>query len=285
MNKTLLAASIALSLGAVAPSANAAFTAMGAGNYSMSITGGCFTFGTCSDTGLGAFTDNTAAQTTTTVTAAIGNTTRNIGDTIGSGTVGGTNGTIEFSLDASGNMTVTSYAQDSYLATAGGTFFVDALTPDGTSLMTGNVDSAGGMSFTPTGRIGTAYGFYTGIGSQPWNVTPDDAVTTETLFDSFTTGVDTAVKGKASATLTGSALADTGTASEWSGILVSAGNVNGQYWSGFDNTLYTEQFNVTITCTDAGGCPATVIPVPAAVWLFGSGLLGLVGVARRRKST
>lgn len=30
--------------------------------------------------------------------------------------------------------------------------------------------------------------------------------------------------------------------------------------------------------------PATVIPVPAAVWLFGSGLLGLVGIARRRAS-
>ena len=28
----------------------------------------------------------------------------------------------------------------------------------------------------------------------------------------------------------------------------------------------------------------TVVPVPAAVWLFGSGLLGLVGVARRRRS-
>jgi len=28
---------------------------------------------------------------------------------------------------------------------------------------------------------------------------------------------------------------------------------------------------------------AAVVPVPAAVWLFGSGLLGLIGVARRRK--
>jgi len=27
-----------------------------------------------------------------------------------------------------------------------------------------------------------------------------------------------------------------------------------------------------------------VVPVPAAVWLFGSGLLGLVGIARRKKS-
>jgi len=27
---------------------------------------------------------------------------------------------------------------------------------------------------------------------------------------------------------------------------------------------------------------ATVVPAPAAVWLFGSGLLGLIGAARRR---
>ena len=28
----------------------------------------------------------------------------------------------------------------------------------------------------------------------------------------------------------------------------------------------------------------TTVPVPAAVWLFGSGLIGLIGVARRKKS-
>ena len=28
----------------------------------------------------------------------------------------------------------------------------------------------------------------------------------------------------------------------------------------------------------------SIVPVPAAIWLFGSGLLGLIGIARRRKS-
>ena len=35
--------------------------------------------------------------------------------------------------------------------------------------------------------------------------------------------------------------------------------------------------DVSLTATPAA------VPVPAAVWLFGSGLAGLVGVARRRK--
>jgi len=37
---------------------------------------------------------------------------------------------------------------------------------------------------------------------------------------------------------------------------------------------------------DTGGSESFVnfVPVPAAVWLFGSGLLGLVGVARRRRA-
>jgi hypothetical protein len=30
--------------------------------------------------------------------------------------------------------------------------------------------------------------------------------------------------------------------------------------------------------------PNAVVPLPAAVWLFGSGLLGLIGIARRRNA-
>ena len=44
----------------------------------------------------------------------------------------------------------------------------------------------------------------------------------------------------------------------------------------------TPAFNGDMTCQSCGEAPPPV-PVPAAVWLFGSGLLGLVGVARRRK--
>jgi hypothetical protein len=36
-----------------------------------------------------------------------------------------------------------------------------------------------------------------------------------------------------------------------------------------------------ITVTNSG---ATPVPLPAAVWLLGSGLLGLFGVGRRRKA-
>jgi hypothetical protein len=62
-----------------------------------------------------------------------------------------------------------------------------------------------------------------------------------------------------------------------------------------DGTLVGDilQFGFSATSTNYQGsavfydnlnfAPVTTVPVPAAVWLFGSGLLGLVGVARRRK--
>lgn len=78
---------------------------------------------------------------------------------------------------------------------------------------------------------------------------------------------------------------DTLLTTAWSGgsinLLVDAGMVGETLQIGF---------NTTATDWDASGVFydnlefAPAVPVPAAVWLFGSGLLGLVGVARRRKS-
>ena len=56
---------------------------------------------------------------------------------------------------------------------------------------------------------------------------------------------------------------------------------------GADGCIYQLLTSAYFTGGDGegGGPPAGVIPVPAAVWLFGSGLLGLVGVARRRRGS
>lgn len=45
--------------------------------------------------------------------------------------------------------------------------------------------------------------------------------------------------------------------------------------STYDSYYYNEKWQFNLATTPA-------VPVPAAVWLFGSGLLGLVGVARRK---
>jgi hypothetical protein len=44
---------------------------------------------------------------------------------------------------------------------------------------------------------------------------------------------------------------------------------------------------VTITSDSTGETipvNPVVVPIPSAVWLFGSGLLGLVGISRRKKA-
>jgi hypothetical protein len=47
--------------------------------------------------------------------------------------------------------------------------------------------------------------------------------------------------------------------------------------------LHNANFDITWVHIDSFSTPPA-IPVPAAVWLFGSGLLGLVGIARRKKN-
>lgn len=44
-------------------------------------------------------------------------------------------------------------------------------------------------------------------------------------------------------------------------------------------------FGVTTTVASSANATMQVVPVPAAVWLFGSGLLGLTGLARRKRGS
>jgi hypothetical protein len=266
VKKTLIASGMALAMGA-SGSAYAAFTALADGAYTMTITSGCFNFGACTTAGgPGTIVDNTAGQTT--VTAAGGPTP----GTWGSGIAGDSvMGVMNFTMTG-GTMSVTSYSQDSYLATAGGTFALDVV--GGTGSMTGAIDGSGGMNFTPTNRYGIAGSFATTLGHLPWN---QNTVANPTIgaWAAFTTGTSTNLnKGTTAAySQTGSALVDAG-AGMWTGTLVSVGNI-GSTWGAFNKTQYTELWDIKIT--------AAAVPVPAAVWMFGSGLLGLVGVARRRK--
>jgi len=270
MKKTLLATSIALTLGTTAT--EAAFTSLADGAYQMAITGGCFGFGNCVTLGTGILWDNTnAGQTTFVQTVTAGPLPAG---TYGSGIVGdGVMGVIDFNLSG-GNISVTSFSQDSYLNTACGTFFLRG--PD-TSGMGGSIDATGNMVFDPTGRLALAASFSTTLGENPWNLDNGSDGLGTGLYEQFTTGTTSNRKKGVSPgfTLTGTTLQDAG-AGIWTGTLVSAGNI-GTTWGGFNLTQYSEEWNIKITFTSA-------VPVPAAVWLFGSGLAGLVGVARRRRS-
>jgi hypothetical protein len=60
--------------------------------------------------------------------------------------------------------------------------------------------------------------------------------------------------------------------------------ISGTYKMAIFDTGFSDMgdYSLNVGCT-FGDC-TSVIPVPAAVWLFGSGLLGLVGIARRKSA-
>jgi hypothetical protein len=102
----------------------------------------------------------------------------------------------------------------------------------------------------------------------------------ETLFASFTNLSVTHTFGgfadwNADLTYTGGTLA---------GSLPSSGRVEGSFAGvgsfSMGQSLLGEDFSASGGIAKIGA----VVPVPAAVWLFGSGLLGLVGIARRKSS-
>ncbi len=59
----------------------------------------------------------------------------------------------------------------------------------------------------------------------------------------------------------------------------TGGSLMGSYTGGF----LDGNFSADGSAVNAMVAEVQAVPVPAAVWLFGSGLLGLVGIARRKK--
>jgi hypothetical protein len=59
-------------------------------------------------------------------------------------------------------------------------------------------------------------------------------------------------------------------------------NWNDGYWTVGTSTAYYEDWITSYVPTAMFG--GSHVPIPSAVWLFGSGLLGLIGVARRKKA-
>jgi len=245
-------------------------------SYSLNILAdgiSCFSFGDCT-TGTGALVDNSSYAGGSNPSSSID----------GDGLAGVIN--IMTSSDGAGgvNFTVDSFNVDTYVGTAMGNFNTWA---KDLSNMSGSIDSQGNILFNPDGRLAQGQFTYASLGAQEWNI--DSHVNVEGVLDNsecivnqtgsysiFTSSTSSNLNcstGNINTALMGTALDINGKA-----VIVSAGNM-GSEWGLFDGTDYTEVFSVHIT---GGEIIPSAVPVPAAFWLFGSGLL-MISVFLSRK--
>ncbi|BAN35138.1 hypothetical protein SCD_n01311 [Sulfuricella denitrificans skB26] len=248
--------------------AQAAFLQPGSSG-TITVTSGCHAFGeSCTVNGIGSddFTDNDSMASTNGIGSAVA----------GDGRIGW----MDFTVGAEGNtIHLTSFHMDTYKYTAMGDFNTRMVD---TTNAVGVIDNSGNMTLNLEGRTGIGQFTAYSLGEQAWNLDSHGAWATYCpgtgAYTPFTTGNSTAAycfDGSPSVNVTGSALSAAG-AGAWTGRIVSAGNM-GSNWGGFDGAAYSEIFNITVT-----GVEATTVPVPAAAWLFASGLLGLISLGRKQ---
>lgn len=204
----------------------------------------------------------------------------------------GVAGSIAFDINA-GNISATSFTMDTIFSTALADINQYTLPGPGASLMTGFVDLAGQMTFTPTGRYIENFNLLQQQGvTRAWNIdnfnggtgTGTNFVpnppTNSTSWQSFTSGQACAVSG----CIDGNDVVNVGDVNgdgldDYTVTLVSAGQVGSVWDTGFFGGEYYEVWASTTTITSVAP-----VPIPAAIWLFGSGLLGLAGISRRKKA-
>lgn len=193
----------------------------------------------------------------------------------GSGILDGWSAVISVTANTTGDgFSVNSFNQDAYINTSQGTF---ALFADDISSMSGTLDALGNMTFDATGRMGIGATTGQTIGAQPWNLDTAAVGDGTGTQDIWTTGAQTANAEGANPAFSLTGVPITGNdAAGFTGQLVAAGNM-GAEWFAFEGTQYSERYELDIVNTSA-------VPVPAAVWLFGSGLLGLIGISRRNEA-
>jgi hypothetical protein len=177
----------------------------------------------------------------------------------GSGVAGdGVAGTLGMNVSG-GNLSFSSFNVDTIFDTPMGSL-AQGLGAGGTSLFSG-ATSASGTQFDLTGRLAAIDSLLPNFVGWKWD------------YASFTDGTST----NGAQTVNGTAVTAVGDVNgdgltDYVATFVSAGVV-GPEWGIIYPSTYVETWKVQINS----------VPLPAAVWLLGSGLIGFLGVGRRKK--